>query len=891
MMLLSSRKRLVGVGFVLLAAIGLATSFVIVTDRRASLASGRTATANLAAALASQTSTLLGTIDLGLAQVQPRLALKPDATVAQVSLALRRKPVADMLAERQRLLPGVAGLSIIDSDGRVAATSGMWPAPAHVVAPDAFRHFSSANDQAVFVSVPQRGADRSWRIWLARRVNTPRGALAGVVLAEMNLSYLASFYRAAIPAQGTVAIVRRDGIIILHMPDHDAETGRKIPADSAWYGMVAAGGGAYDTTGYFDSTQLLSAVRPLDGLPVVIEASLAAGDALAAWQRQRMSLIAGALYAAVCVVLLLSLLDAQLRRLEASQRTLAGNNAQMQIANVHLDVARRHLDVVFSNVSQGLCLFSASHRLIVCNKRYREIYLLPPGAGEPGVSLEEIINHCCKARGISLAARTDLLSSFVVTARSGTRNEWLLEMLDGRTIAICQQPMPDGGWVATHEDITERRYAEARIAHLARHDSLTGLPNRSLFQERIEHALATAARGATFAVLFLDLDRFKAVNDTLGHQAGDALLRTAAARLLASVREIDTVARLGGDEFVILQVGLASPDDAAQLAQRILDVIAEPYSIDGHTVAIGVSIGVDISAETAISADTLIKNADLALYMAKSEGRGVYRFFEPQMDANAQNRYALERDLRHAIVNNEFQIYYQPIVDVRSRQVCAFEGLLRWHHPVRGLVQPGDFIAAAEDCGLIVPIGAWVLHEVCRQASKWPGHIHAAVNLSPIQFRATQLMTAVTDALAASGLPANRLELEITESVLLADNETTLSVLHGLRSLGIGIVMDDFGIGYSSLSYLRRFPFDKIKIDQSFVVDITKRGEALFIVRAITGLCRNMGIRTTVEGVETAEQLAILEEEGCTEAQGYYFGEPKPARLLAVARMLAAQEG
>jgi diguanylate cyclase (GGDEF)-like protein len=880
LMRMASRKRLIGVGVVLIGAILGAAYAIVDIDRAEALRSYRTATVNLANGMAAQTSAMLGGVDLVLQQLQSGLVIKPDRTTAQLKTDLRRKPVFDVIADRQKVLPGVAAIALIDTDGHVASSSRAWPPPADLPDPALLRHFMSDGTQSantVFVTAPARNASTgAWRIFLARRLNTQRGALAGIITAEIPLAYIETFYQTAMPAHGSVAVTRRDGVMLLHYPDHAAETGLKIPENAAWYGIAANGGGAYKAPEYFDGTPSLAVVRPLPDLPVVVEASVGLGDALATWNHHRLGVIAVSLYATVCVILLLRLLDAQLHRLEASERTLAGTNVKLQIANVHLDVARRHLDVVFSNVSQGLCLFNAGHKLIICNKRYREIYMLPPGGAEPGVSLSEIINHCYAARGIFADARNELMSSFTQTARSGTPRQSLLEMTDGRTIAIRQQPMPDGGWVATHEDITERRQAEAKIAYLARHDGLTGLPNRSLFEERIEQAMAGAARGAEFAVLFLDLDRFKAVNDMLGHQAGDALLRSVAARLLASVREIDTVARLGGDEFVVLQVGLASPADAADLAQRIIDVVAKPYDLVGQNAEIGVSIGVEISSQEPASADTLIKNADLALYMAKSEGRGIFRFFEPEMDARAQNRYALERDLRHALAHGEFEIYYQPIVDLRSRQVCAYEGLLRWNHPVRGVVQPGDFIAAAEECGLIVQIGAWVLRTVCQRAAAWPSHIHAAVNLSPIQFRAAQLFTIVRDALTESGLPPTRLELEITESVLLASNQSTIALLHELRGLGVSIVMDDFGIGYSSLSYLRRFPFDKIKIDQSFVADITKQNDALYIVRAITSLCRNMNIRTTVEGVETAEQLAILVEEGCSEAQGYYFGEPKP---------------
>jgi diguanylate cyclase (GGDEF)-like protein len=454
-------------------------------------------------------------------------------------------------------------------------------------------------------------------------------------------------------------------------------------------------------------------------------------------------------------------------------------------------------------------------------------------------------------------------------------------MLDGRTIAVHQQPMRDGGWVATHEDITERRRAEEHIAFLARHDALTGLPNRSLLLERIGRARVHAGRGASYAVLFLDLDRFKSVNDTLGHAAGDELLRMVAARLLVTVRDGDTVARLGGDEFVVLQATLQTPDSAAVLAERIIKTLGAPYKIGGHDVLIGVSVGIDVATSDRILPEDLLKNADMALYTAKGAGRGTFRFFETDMDTDVHNRQNLERDLRHAIDRGEFELHYQPIVNVVSGLVCGFEALLRWNHPVRGLVWPHEFIGLAEECGLIIPIGAWLLGQACREIAEFPDDIRVAVNLSPVQFRAANFVDIVRDALATSGLAPSRLELEITESVLLQSNERNLTVMNQLQASGIRVVMDDFGVGYSSLSYLRRFRFGRIKIDPSFIKDISTNDEAVYVVRAILGLCRDLGIRTTAEGVETADQLAILVAEGCSELQGYLFSRPRPASHIA----------
>jgi diguanylate cyclase (GGDEF)-like protein len=438
--------------------------------------------------------------------------------------------------------------------------------------------------------------------------------------------------------------------------------------------------------------------------------------------------------------------------------------------------------------------------------------------------------------------------------------------------------MSNGGWVITHEDITERRKAEAKISHMALHDALTNLPNRIFFHEQMKNRLAHLSRDQKFAVLYLDLDRFKTVNDTLGHHYGDKLLRQVAERMSGCLREGDSIARLGGDEFAILQGSVKQPNDAITLASRLIEIAGAPFDLDGHQVVIGVSIGIAIAPTDATDADQLLKNADMALYRAKADGRGAYRFFEAEMDALMQARRALELDLRKALVNGEFELYYQPLVNLKMEDISGFEALIRWNHPARGLVAPLEFIPMAEETALIVPIGEWVLRQACAEAMKWPDHITIAVNLSPAQFKMRNLAQMVMSALAQSGLAASRLELEITESVLLMDNESTLETLHQLRNLGVRISMDDFGTGYSSLSYLRSFPFDKIKIDRSFIHDLATNADSKAIIRAVTGLGSSLGITTTGEGVETHEELEYLKREGCTEAQGYFFSKPKPAR-------------
>jgi diguanylate cyclase (GGDEF)-like protein len=446
--------------------------------------------------------------------------------------------------------------------------------------------------------------------------------------------------------------------------------------------------------------------------------------------------------------------------------------------------------------------------------------------------------------------------------------------------------MADGGWVATHEDVTELRRNEARIAHMALHDGLTDLPNRTLLNKRLEHALARVRPGQIVANHLLDLDLFKNVNDTLGHAIGDKLLKAVADRLRKLGGETDTIARMGGDEFAIVQVAIAQPADAATLAARVIEAIGQPYDVDGHQVTIGTSVGIAVGPADGAHADQLTRNADLALYRAKSDGRGTFRFFEPGMDVQMQARRELEHDLRKALAAGEFELHYQPVLNLARNEITGVEALVRWRHPERGMIPPGEFIPLTEEIGLILPLGEWAIREACATAAVWPGDLRVAVNLSPVQFRSPGLVQVVVSALATSGLAPERLELEITESVLLDDSKTTLAMLFQLREMGVRIAMDDFGTGYSSLSYLQTFPFDKIKIDRSFVKDITQAAGSLNIVRAVATMAKGLGMQTTAEGVETQEQLEAVKAEGCTEMQGFLLSRALPAD--AIAKLLQA---
>jgi diguanylate cyclase (GGDEF)-like protein len=549
------------------------------------------------------------------------------------------------------------------------------------------------------------------------------------------------------------------------------------------------------------------------------------------------------------------------------------------------------LDAALDNMSQGLCLYDAEQRLKVVNRRFCEIFHLSPAQLRPGIVFREVLGLSVAAGNHPDETAEELYAQEFPLINQKIGATHFLELSNNRVILISRQPTGDGGWVATFEDVTERRRAEERIVFMARHDVLTGLPNRVLFAERIEAAISQIGRNSDgFAVMNLDLDHFKQVNDTLGHPVGDELLRSVAERLKACVREVDTVGRLGGDEFAILQSDLQKPEEAALLARRIVEILSAPYEIDGHRLTISVSIGISIAPSDGTAYDKLLKNADVALYLAKADGRATWRFFEPEMDVRLQMRRALELDLRDALANNEFEVHYQPVFDLHENRIGGFEALLRWNHPTRGQVSPAEFISLAEEIGLIVPLGEWVLRTACAEAATWPKYIKLAVNVSVAQFKTAHLLEAVTDSVHAAGLSPRRLELEITESLLLANNSTTLGKLHELRAFGVRIAMDDFGTGYSSLSYLRSFPFDKIKIDQSFISAMTSKDDSRAIVRAMTAMASSLGIRATAEGVETQEQLAWLRAAGCDEAQGFLFSRAlPPARLPELIRQWNAQ--
>jgi len=556
------------------------------------------------------------------------------------------------------------------------------------------------------------------------------------------------------------------------------------------------------------------------------------------------------------------------------------NAGKLERSHEKLEQQHSQFNAALNNMVQGLLMYDNAGKLIVSNRRFAELFGVPWEKWKTsalGTTVPQTMQLVQDWTNVANKNQAQIIAEYKDIVGNRRAGRIVFERTDGRAFSSSIAQMVDGSTVVTFEDISERRRNEEKISHLAHYDALTDLPNRTLFYEKMEDLLVRVAQDGGFAVFSLDLDRFKSVNDTLGHQIGDKLLQVVGERIRGCVRETDIVARLGGDEFAILQAKFEKPTDATSLASRLINAVGAPYLLDSHQVVVATSIGIAIVPGDGTDPNQIMKNADLALYRAKADGGGRYRFFEMEMDARMQERRALELDLRKALVNGEFTLNYQPIINIKTGKVSACEALIRWRHPERGWVPPLEFIPIAEETGLIVPIGEWVLNQACADAIEWPDDLTVAVNVSPIQFKNANFIDTVKTALEKSGLPANRLELEITELVLMQDDKAALILLRKLKDLGVTIAMDDFGTGYSSIGYLRSFTFDKIKIDQTFIRDLPKSKDSLAILRAVVGLGRSLNIVTTAEGVETQKQLEILRAEGCTQAQGYFFSQPRSA--------------
>jgi diguanylate cyclase (GGDEF)-like protein len=750
-----------------------------------------------------------------------------------------------------------AAISVFDAEGALINSSEVWPVPdVNVADRNYFQILKSGSGNPIQIELVRGRISGGWVTIISHRVIGPKGEFVGIVTRTIMPALFEKYFASVLLREGAaISVYRRDGILLARYPHIEHMIGSQVrDSDIFRYMSSSSGRGTVRVTSPIDGNERLASADALQDFPIAIVASTTVDTALADWREQTRFMVVIAALSAIIIAILLSFF---VRKLLEQHRT-----------------EKQRLDTAINNMSQGLLLYDSAERLVVCNRRYISMYSLSPDVVKPGLSFRDLLLYRKKIG--SFKGDVEAFIAGVrrnVAAGKTTRNTF--ETGEGRLIQIVNQPLKNG-WLATHDDITERQRAEEQIRHLAHYDALTDLPNRALFHERLRQELAQATPEHQLAVLYIDIDEFKSVNDSLGHMIGDELLKSVASRLGACIESSDFVARLGGDEFAIVKIGVQDPEQVADLATRALETIRAPYDCLGHQVTSDASIGVAITPQHGTGLDQILKNADMAMYAAKSAGRRTWRFFEPSMDAHVRARRQLETDLRRAIAEQALEVYYQPCLDLQSDKITGCEALIRWRHPERGMVSPAEFIPIAEETGLINEIGEWVLAQACAEAATWPEGTHVAVNVSPVQFRSGTLALKVVAVLAASGLPAHRLELEITEAVLIRDDETALQILHQLRDIGVRIALDDFGTGYSSLSYLQRFPFDKIKIDRCFVNDLAEAGGSS-IVQAVVNIAADRQMTTTAEGVETERQQELLRGLGCTEMQGYLFSPPKPA--------------
>jgi diguanylate cyclase (GGDEF)-like protein len=861
-----------------LLLLGLAFSFVVVAIwqlRVDEFSDSYAETSNLGSVLAGQLSRFLETIDVVLTDTRSSVERVDTSVPSAWNQALASQGVYSMLTERLTHLPQAFNIAVADGDGKVVATTAGWPAPAVNVADRDY--FLAARDDPgdqLIISAPIKNRiNGANTIVFARRLSDAGGEFVGVVYVAVNTSYFEIIYESLKSVRNLkFTLVHRNGTILLRYPNSNDRAGQKIPPASPWYEVVAKGGGSFRSPALFDGETRLVSVQVVQGFPLAVSVSTLEDAALERWHNRVLILGIACLVFLSSSIYLLIAVAGKIRSLSRSEAALRQESEALENSNIRFDAA-------LNNMSQGLCMFDADQRVVVANARYREVYGLTPEQVMPGTSLREIL----ALRAANGSYRGAPAGSEPIRLANSSE---LQTLPDGRVVSVLCNSMPDGGWVTTHEDVTDRQRNEARVAFMAHHDLLTGLANRVAFTEEIEAACAGLRRhGRPFTVFMLDLDRFKIVNDTLGHPAGDSLLKETAQRLTSMLRPSDILARLGGDEFAIIQVEAGEPRESAQsLAQRIVGVIAQPYGIDGSKVTVGASIGIAVAPDDGDEPNELLKKADIALYRTKAEGRNGFNFFRADMLAEVHARHELEGELRDAIARNEFELHYQPMINVKTRQTCGMEALVRWRHPSRGMVPPDDFIPLAEETGLIIQLGNWILRQACKDAATWPASTKVAVNLSPLQLKNSALIDVLMEALAASGLPAERLEVEITESALLSNEVDYLESMRKLKAIGVSIALDDFGTGYSSLSHLTMFPFDKIKSDKWFTQNLTKRADCAAIVSAVLALGSGLDIMTVAEGVETKQQFELLRAAGVNFVQGYLFGRPCPASELEYAK-------
>ena len=760
----------------------------------------------------------------------------------------------------------VVQFALIGPDGYlIDTTAGYSGPPLYLGDREHFIKAMELTEDRLYVAKPVLGrASNKWTIQLARKLFDHGKNAAGVVVGSISVDLVGRFYDTAKLGLGGTLLLRNADYIVLATRgiDQGSVLGQRNPGHVEGElrdGFYTQYWNWSESEGRPNRSNRLITARRSRAFPLIFTVGVSEQEIYSRSQARQKIYLGGALLLTFIIMVATALHWRRQKALDGAQRELRDSVSKFEDA--------------LRNLPQGLSMFDGEDRLIAFNRQWLDAYQLSPDNIRIGMNFREVFAHQEAVRDLDayLADLKDRLATSEQTSNT-------VQFPDGRVIYISYGRRESGGWVATHEDITERKASEDRIERLAHYDSLTGLANRNLFKGALDEALDKYfLHKAPFAVLLMDLDKFKSVNDALGHQCGDALLKQVAARIEAQVRTVDTAARIGGDEFALVVVpGLSTlQDDATTLAARLVQAIAEPYEIDGHPVVIGCSIGVAVVPEHGTRTDEILRNADLALYKSKKAGRNCFNLYSPELKAEADQRDILEIELREAIWREEIEVFYQPVFELSTGRATSVEALARWRHKTRGLIPPAEFIPVAEEGGLIGELGNLVLATACRHAVMLPDDIKVAVNLSALQFASGDLVDSVMVALANSGLAEARLELEITESVFLADSQENLKTLERLKRLGVSIALDDFGVGYSSLSYLTAFPFDKVKIDKSFI-DRIGRSETVAVLGSIVQLAKTLNLSIVAEGVETCEQVEKIRSLGIDLGQGYFFSKPVP---------------